>query len=72
MTEQGPDGIPEEYYDECADPRCTHYRCEHDIRFGKLVYVAPGCEGLAREFENSWCPGCANADCPCEKFKESK
>lgn len=55
-------------YDCCQDPRCGHYRCEHDIHCGPPIYVAPGREPFAPDgFDIN---GCANADCPCEKFKE--
>jgi len=57
-------------YDLCADPRCHHYRCEHDIHLGKAVYVRPGCEEQAKEFEDVSHEGCWNEDCPCVRFLE--
>jgi hypothetical protein len=56
-------------YDCCADKRCTHYRCEHDLHFGPAIYIAPHIDPAT--VPDRWdIEGCANADCPCERFQE--
>ena len=56
-------------YDCCADPRCTHYRCEHDLHLGPAIYIAPHIDPAT--VPDRWdIDGCANADCPCERFQE--
>lgn len=57
-------------YDNCADPRCRHFRCEHDVHFGPPIYVRPGTES-DQHLGPIDIDGCANAGCLCEKFQES-
>lgn len=59
-------------YDCCAREGCNHYRIEHDVRLGNTVYVAPGREEAAKQFENAHFIGCANAGCECTEFIESQ
>jgi hypothetical protein len=58
-------------YDCCADQRCTHYRCEHNIHLGPPIYLAPGIDPATVPDHMDW-DGCANADCPCERFQEGQ
>ena len=58
-------------YDNCADPRCHHYRCEHGVRGGtkmEVVYSKDGNPSVGSVAD--WGEGCWNADCPCGGFQE--
>ena len=60
-------------YDNCADPKCHHFRCEHGVVGGtpmKVIYSKTGSPPVGSI--EDWGEGCWNAGCKCKKFAEKE